>query len=111
MRSRLRLRFRLSEDLVRWRNKILISCLGFILSLSLNLSLLYAATPSLAERVIEHRLANGLTVLMVERHQTPVVSINVTFAVGASGKAVSLTLTGPALLSGPVTRTYARVSD
>ncbi|MGN6759377.1 MAG: hypothetical protein ACTHMJ_23660 [Thermomicrobiales bacterium] len=37
--------------------------------------------------------------------------LNVTFAVGASGKAVSLTLTGPALLSGPVTRTYARVSD
>lgn len=90
MKSRLRLRFRLSENVHR-RNKILISCLGFILSLSLNLSLLYAATPSLAERVIEHRLANGLTVLMVERHQTPVVSINVTFAVGGINEQIGRT--------------------
>ena len=37
---------------------------------------------SLSERVVEHRLANGLMLLMVERHQTPVVSINVTFGVG-----------------------------
>ena len=57
----------------------------------LNLGLLYAATPSLAERVIEHRLANGLTVLMVERHQTPVVSINVTFAVGGINEQVGQT--------------------
>ena len=41
-----------------------------------------AGSPSLADRVIEHKLSNGLTVLMVERHQTPVVSINITFAVG-----------------------------
>ncbi|MGH7205918.1 MAG: M16 family metallopeptidase [Nitrospiraceae bacterium] len=56
------------------------------LSLSLNLDLASAAraaeTPGLAERVIEHRLANGLTVLLVERHQTPIVSINLTFGVG-----------------------------
>ncbi|HWF61111.1 MAG TPA: pitrilysin family protein [Nitrospira sp.] len=65
--------------------------LSFALILSLNLSLLYAATPSLAERVIEHRLANGLTVLMVERHQTPVVSINVTFAVGGINEQVGQT--------------------
>ena len=31
---------------------------------------------------MEHKLANGLTVLMVERHQTPVVSLNMTFGVG-----------------------------
>ncbi len=36
----------------------------------------------LADRVIEHHLPNGLTVLMVERHQAPVVSINFTFRVG-----------------------------
>ena len=36
----------------------------------------------LAERVLEHHLSNGLTVLLVERHQTPVVSINMTFDVG-----------------------------
>jgi predicted Zn-dependent peptidase len=32
--------------------------------------------------VVERKLANGLTVLMVERHQTPVVSLNMTFGVG-----------------------------
>src|SRR5690348_15474482 len=40
------------------------------------------AAPGLAERVIEHKLANGLTVLLVERHQAPIVSINITFGVG-----------------------------
>lgn len=91
MKSRLRPRFRLSEDFVHSRDKILISCLGLLLILNLNLSLLYAASPSLAERVIEHRLANGLTVLMVERHQTPVVSINITFAVGGINEQIGQT--------------------
>jgi predicted Zn-dependent peptidase len=50
-----------------------------------------AASPNLADRVIEHRLANGLTVLMVERHQTPVVSINITFAVGGLHEQVGQT--------------------
>ncbi len=36
----------------------------------------------LADRVIEHKLANGLTLLMVPRRQAPVVSVNVTFKVG-----------------------------
>ncbi|HEY6085387.1 MAG TPA: pitrilysin family protein [Nitrospira sp.] len=40
------------------------------------------ASSGLADRVIEHRLANGLTILMVERHQTPIVSVNMTFGVG-----------------------------
>ncbi|HJU04412.1 MAG TPA: pitrilysin family protein [Nitrospiraceae bacterium] len=57
-----------------------------LLSLSLNLSLFLlrgsAAPSGLAERIIEHKLDNGLTLLMVERHQAPVVSINVTFRVG-----------------------------
>src|SRR5688572_32418377 len=43
-------------------------------SLSLNLNLSHAASFGLADRVVEYKLANGLTVLMVERHQTPVVS-------------------------------------
>ena len=51
----------------------------------------YAATPSLAERVIEHRLANGLTVLMVERHETPIVCINITFAVGGINEQIGQT--------------------
>lgn len=36
----------------------------------------------LADRVIEHKLANGLTLLMVPRPQAPVLSVNVTFKVG-----------------------------
>lgn len=95
MKPRLRPRFRLSEDLVRGPGKILrkilISCLSLILSLNLNLAPLLAESPSLAERVLEHRLANGLTVLMVERHQTPVVSINITFAVGGINEQVGQT--------------------
>lgn len=51
----------------------------------------FASSSSLAERVIEHRLANGLTVLMVERHQTPIVSINITFAVGGINEQVGQT--------------------
>ncbi|ALA60975.1 M16 family metallopeptidase [Nitrospira moscoviensis] len=62
-----------------------------LLSLSLNGDLMYAGMPSLADRVIEHKLANGLTVLMVERHQTPVVSINITFAVGGVNEQVGQT--------------------
>ncbi len=53
-----------------------------VLTGGVTLETLYAGSPGLADRVIEHQLANGLTVLMVERHQTPVVSINITFAVG-----------------------------
>ncbi|MGH7233167.1 MAG: M16 family metallopeptidase [Nitrospiraceae bacterium] len=58
--------------------------LSFVLSAALALPLVSqsANAPGLAERVIEQRLANGLTLLMVERRQAPVVSINVTFGVG-----------------------------
>ncbi len=51
----------------------------------------FAGPSSLADRVIEHKLANGLTVLMVERHQTPVVSINITFGVGGVNEQVGQT--------------------
>lgn len=54
----------------------------FLLGLSLSLNLHLAHAASLAERVIEHKLANGLTVLLVERHQSPVLSVSVTFGVG-----------------------------
>ncbi|MCC8985426.1 MAG: insulinase family protein, partial [Nitrospira sp.] len=51
----------------------------------------YAESPSLADRVIEHKLANGMTVLMVVRHQAPIVSINMTFGVGGVNEQVGLT--------------------
>ncbi len=65
--------------------------LATALSLSLNLNLSHAASFGLADRVVEQRLANGLTVLMVERHQTPVVSINMTFRVGGVNEQVGQT--------------------
>ena len=68
-----------------------VTVLLLALSLILNVDLSFAASPSFADRVIEHRLANGLTVLMVERHQTPVVSINITFAVGGINEQVGQT--------------------
>ena len=60
-------------------------------SLSLELSLAFASSSGLADRVVEHKLSNGLTLLMVERHQTPVVSINMTFGVGGVNEQVGQT--------------------
>lgn len=93
MKYRSRLRSRLRKGRISRQSKLLLFSLSLALSLHLDLSLLpsYAATPSLAERVIEHKLANGLTILMVERHQTPVVSINITFAVGGINEQVGQT--------------------
>lgn len=91
MKSRLKPRVRLSQDLAGNQSTIVASCVGLLLSLSLSLDSVFAASPSLADRVIEHKLANGLTVLMVERHQTPVVSINITFAVGGINEQVGQT--------------------
>ena len=54
-------------------------------------SLSAAGSSGLADRVIEHKLANGLTVLLVERHQAPVVSINMTFGVGGVNEQVGQT--------------------
>lgn len=62
--------------------RIVLTFLCLSLAWSLPLVSESGETPGLAERVIEHRLANGLTLLMVERRQVPVVSINVTFGVG-----------------------------
>jgi predicted Zn-dependent peptidase len=53
--------------------------------------LAFAASSGLADRVIEHKLANGLTILMVERHQAPVVSVNMTFGVGGVNEQVGQT--------------------
>ncbi|CUS39371.1 putative Peptidase M16 [Candidatus Nitrospira nitrificans] len=72
-------------------SRITLCSLVMTLGLVLHVNALSAASPSLAERVVEHRLANGLTVLMVERHQTPVVSINITFAVGGINEQVGQT--------------------
>jgi len=45
----------------------------------------------LAERVVEHRLPNGLHLLMVERHQTPVVSCTIAYKVGGVNERPGIT--------------------
>ena len=67
----------------------------FLLATALSLSLIpissHAGSFGLADRVVEQKLANGLTVLMVERHQTPVVSLNMTFRVGGVNEQIGQT--------------------
>ena len=41
-----------------------------------------ASAANIEERVVEHRLANGLTVLLLERHRAPIIAVNLTFKVG-----------------------------
>src|SRR5512147_322556 len=79
-----------TDHVGRTIRRVAAPCIGILLNLILDLSLLLAS-PGLADRVIEHKLANGLTVLMVERHQTPVVSINMTFGVGGVNEQVGQT--------------------
>src|SRR6476620_4700473 len=62
-----------------------------IVSFGFTLGLSAAAPSGLADRVIEHKLANGMTILMVERHQAPVVSLNMTFGVGGVNEQVGQT--------------------
>jgi predicted Zn-dependent peptidase len=75
----------------RYASRVTAFLLATALSFSLNLNLLHASSFGLADRVMEQKLANGLTVLMVERHQTPVVSINMTFGVGGVNEQVGHT--------------------
>ncbi|HXZ25537.1 MAG TPA: insulinase family protein, partial [Nitrospiria bacterium] len=53
-----------------------------VLLLSLVCLASLAAAANLEERVVEHRLANGLTLLLMERHQAPIVAVNLTYKVG-----------------------------
>lgn len=59
-------------------------CLS-LLSAVLLLPALVLATP-LADKVVEHRLANGLRLLMVERHDTPTVAAYITIGVGSANE-------------------------
>jgi len=59
------------------------SCKRLLLVLFvLLLPALSLATP-LADKVVEHRLANGLRLLVVERHETPTVAAYITLGVGS----------------------------
>ncbi len=54
-------------------------------------SLVKPAQGGLAERVVEHRLSNGLQLLMVERHQTPIVSFTIAYKVGGVNERPGMT--------------------
>lgn len=56
----------------------------FTLSLSLYATL--ALSEGLEDKVIEHRLANGMKLLMVERHSSPTVAAWVRFKVGSANE-------------------------
>ena len=91
MKHRLRVRVQSNENVRRLSRRVSVFGIGVVLSLSLDPGLLFAASFGLADRVVEQKLANGLTVLMVERHQTPVVSLNMTFGVGGVNEQVGQT--------------------
>ncbi len=63
--------------------RLLIAALGLALLAGPASSATGGATaPGLEERVVEHRLANGLLLLLMERHQAPIVAVNLTYKVG-----------------------------
>ena len=61
--------------------RVLISLLLVIVWLGTTGTVLASST--LTEKVIEHQFANGLRLLVVERHDTPVVSAYITMGVGS----------------------------
>jgi predicted Zn-dependent peptidase len=67
---------------------------GTLLTLAVALMLAgagVARAQDLEKKVIERKLDNGLTVLMYERHQAPVVSLNMRFKVGSVDEVSGLT--------------------
>jgi predicted Zn-dependent peptidase len=68
-----------------------VSIIAVVVSAGSALDLNAGGPSGLADRVIEHKLANGMTILMVERHQAPIVSINMTFGVGGVNEQVGQT--------------------
>ena len=91
MKNRSRLWLSRGESCHQNRLWAIAAGLCIVLSLSPPLHLSHAASLGLADRVVEQKLANGMTILMVERHQTPVVSLNMTFGVGGVNEQVGQT--------------------
>jgi predicted Zn-dependent peptidase len=62
-----------------------------VLCLVIGLGMGRATAQELASKVIERKLDNGLTILMYERHQAPVVAVNMRFKVGGVDEVTGLT--------------------
>ena len=74
----------------------LTKCWGWVLGFCLAIFVLFPWThplyaQGLEERVIEHTLKNGMRVLIVERHQAPLVSFNMTYGVGGVNEHTGIT--------------------
>ena len=74
----------------------LTKCWGWVLGFCLAIFVLFPWThplyaQGLEERVIEHTLKNGMRVLIVERHQAPLVSFNMTYGVGGVNEHAGIT--------------------
>jgi len=52
---------------------------------------LVASAQSLAERVVERTLFNGLKILLVERHQVPTISFRIVYKVGGANEVNGIT--------------------
>jgi len=50
-----------------------------------------ASAQSLADRVVEHTLFNGLKILLVERHQVPTISFRIIYKVGGVDEGLGMT--------------------
>jgi predicted Zn-dependent peptidase len=75
----------------KWRGLTLLC--GFLLFAGLMLQSLRAMglDVGLGQRVMEYRLGNGMKLLMVERHQAPIVSLNMTYRVGSVNERTGMT--------------------
>ena len=91
MKNRSSLRLSQGEPCRQNRLCALAAGLCIVLGLCLPLHLSHAESLGLVDRVVEQKLANGMIILMVERHQTPVVSLNMTFGVGGVNEQVGQT--------------------
>ncbi len=55
----------------------------FLIFVALTATGVFAETPSLEKRVVEHTLSNGIKLLILERHFSPTVAIRMMFRVGS----------------------------
>ncbi len=63
------------------KEKIGLSIIGFFLAISIPL---WGTAQSLEGKVVQHTLENGLTLLLYERHQTPIISCRVYVDAGSA---------------------------
>ncbi len=75
-----------------WRRwLILLAAMGWLLAAGSFSTLNAAAGPDLFSQVVEHKLANGLKVLLLRESRAPIVSVQVWYRVGSRNEALGKT--------------------